>query len=258
MQLKYLNSIRTHELDIVINLLEKQINKTKQDIKILEVGSGTGWQAKKLKELGYQVEAIDLENSNYANNRVFDITNYDGITIPFKDETFDVIFSSNVLEHVPHIEKFQYEIQRVLKSDGIAIHVLPSGTWSLWSNMTYYLDKLKKIIKKVSSLKTIDKNNSIQTKDYENRSKRTYLQMMLPSRHGERGNAFSEIYYFSKMFWYKSFIKADWSIVQVTNNNLLYTGNSFFSSILSISSRKILSNIFGASCNIFILKKINT
>ena len=257
MQLKHLNNIRTYELNIIINLLKKQINKTKQDIKILEIGAGSGWQAKKLKELGYQVEAIDLINSNFTDNRIFDITDYDGITIPFKNKTFDVVFSSNVLEHIPHIEKFHYEMQRVLKKDGIAIHVLPSGTWRIWSNITYYLDKFKKIIKKIFLSNAIDKNNSIKTNDDENKSKRTFLQMMIPSRHGEQGNALSEIYYFSRMFWSKSFKKANWNIVQSSNNNLLYSGNSFFGSMLSISFRKNLSNILGSSCNIFILKKIN-
>ena len=49
-----------------------------------------------------------------------DITN-----IQYPDETFDVIYCSHVLEHVPDDKKAMCEFYRVLKSDGWAILLVP-------------------------------------------------------------------------------------------------------------------------------------
>ena len=51
-------------------------------------------------------------------------TDYDGKKIPFEDNTFNVIYSSNALEHIPHTFEFQKEILRALKPDGYAFHIL--------------------------------------------------------------------------------------------------------------------------------------
>ena len=44
----------------------------------------------------------------------------DGMDLQFADESFDVVISANVIEHVPDPAKFIHEAARVLKKDGIA------------------------------------------------------------------------------------------------------------------------------------------
>ena len=95
---------------------------------------------------GFVVEAIDLEQNPYAKNLVYNVISYDGKNIPFPDEYFDVVFSSNVLEHIAHIDQFLLEIKRVLKSNGIAIHILPTGSWRFWTNLSHYLYIIKAIL----------------------------------------------------------------------------------------------------------------
>lgn len=122
MDTQLLKQIREYELGQVVSLMP-------QGSSVLEIGAGAGWQTKMLADKVFKVKAIDLEHSNYAEQRVWPVQNYDGVHIPFADNSFDFVFSSNVLEHIPHIEDFQIEIQRVLKSGGVAIHVLPTATW---------------------------------------------------------------------------------------------------------------------------------
>jgi ubiquinone/menaquinone biosynthesis C-methylase UbiE len=50
---------------------------------------------------------------------------YDGKTIPFKDQEFDSILSTEVLEHVFNIEEILSELNRVLKINGQAIITTP-------------------------------------------------------------------------------------------------------------------------------------
>lgn len=263
MNLEHLENLRLSELTLVIN----EINKEKTgEITILEIGAGSGWQAKKLSESGFSVEAIDIVNSNYTQHRVWPIINYNGKDIPFGDEKFDVIFSSNVLEHIPHLEKFQSEIMRVLKADGIAIHVVPSGRWSFWTIIAHYPFILKLIVGKIFStsnteLEVSDSNRVISSSSEEiamtsyDKFTRKIRDGAIAKRHGERGNVITEMYYFSRQWWVRFFQLTGWKISKYSTNNLFYTGYSIFNSALPINSRKKLSTFLGASCHLFVLRK---
>ena len=214
--LDYLYAIRMHELGVVLDMLPPEG-------RVLEVGAGTGWQAKALEYRGYNISAIDLPSSNYHENLVWPVTEYDGKKIPFEDNTFDIVFSSNVLEHIPHIYEFQKEIHRVLKPDGCVLHVLPSSSWRLWTNITHLLKC-----------------------------------WTIPNAHGEHaGNSLMEIYYFSRRWWTRLFRETGWVVVAQDSNRLFYTGNSIMDSRLTISIRSKLSRVLGSSCNIFVLRKRN-
>lgn len=214
--LEHLAAIRNYELAIVLNMMPPRG-------RVLEIGAGTGWQASVLKNHGYVVSAIDLNSSLYQANRVWPVTEYDGNNIPFEDGTFDIIYSSNVLEHIPHIYEFQKEIHRVLKPNGVVIHVLPSSSWRFWSNITHSL--------------------------------RCWT---MPKAHGEHaGNAISEIHYFSRRWWTRLFRETGWTVMAQDSNRLFYTGYSIMDSRLDISKRSKLSRVLGASCNIFVMRKGN-
>ena len=126
-----LQAIRAYELERVIGLFPPHC-------RVLEIGAGAGWQSKAIGDRGHAVEAIDIGGSAYADVRVWPVRDYDGFHIPFPDGSFDVVFSSNTLEHIRHVETFQDEIRRVLNPDGIAVHILPTGSWRWWSNVAHY------------------------------------------------------------------------------------------------------------------------
>lgn len=212
--MEHLKNIRLYELNLVISELS-------QDSSLLEIGAGAGWQSKKLAENGFNVSAIDVCDTNYKDEQIFPVISYDGYTIPFEDKSFDVVFSSNVLEHIPHVVDFQAEIRRVLKDDGICIHLLPTPNWIFWTNNTVLLK-----------------------------------QFRFTSVHGERaGNILTELYYFSKNYWDKLFVKANWKIKYYSKNNIFYTGASLMDSRISIDKRVNLSKYFGSSCHYYILEK---
>ena len=52
-----------------------------------------------------------------------------GEELPFRDASFDMIFCSEVLEHVDHPEKLLAEVMRCLKKDGYAIVEVPTESW---------------------------------------------------------------------------------------------------------------------------------
>jgi len=222
MNLDFLERLRTYEADLVVPLLSKGSF-------LLEIGSGTGWQAKVFSERGFQVEALDLEGGPYSSHCVFPVGKFDGVNIPFPDKTFDFVFSSSVLEHVLDLLALDAEIKRVLKPDGIAVHILPSPIWRIWTSIVYYLKMI--------------------TEPW------VLLKEPFPPRHGEKGNAFSEIYYFSSHYWSKSFKEMRWKLKKNYPNQLFYTGHMILNSKLSIPVRRTLSRILGSVCRIYFLKK---
>jgi ubiquinone/menaquinone biosynthesis C-methylase UbiE len=264
MDLEHLEAIRLKELEDVLAIIPKvKSQKEGKSLSILEIGAGTGWQAKKLSESGYTVEAIDVNDSNYSGSRIWSITNYDGSHIPFSDNYFDVIFSSNVLEHIPHLKEFQGEMQRVLKASGIAVHIVPSGSWRFWMNIAHYPSIIKKlmdlILHKRSFTAKLEGHNVLHDHAVthpNNISKiRLITKAIFPTRHGETGNALSEIFWFSRYKWSTIFRESGWGIVGVVPNRLFYTGSMIFGSKVSIQVRKYISYILGSSCHIFILAK---
>ena len=110
--------------------------------RVLEIGAGTGKQALELRRRGFEVTAIEIADSNYATHRLFPIVDYDGLTIPLPDASTDVVFSSNVLEHVPDLARMHREIRRVLTPGGKCVHVLPTHAWRFWTTLAGYPDAL--------------------------------------------------------------------------------------------------------------------
>jgi SAM-dependent methyltransferase len=65
-----------------------------------------------------QYTGLDFENPGHPHvNEQIDVF-YDGKRIPFSDETFDSIFSSEVFEHVFNLDEALGELNRVLKTGG--------------------------------------------------------------------------------------------------------------------------------------------
>ena len=129
--LEFLHLIRKAELEMVIKYLPK-------NAQILEIGGGTGIQAKELTKKGFKIISIDVPESNYKLEKVFPVKEYDGKNLPFPDNHFDFIFSSNVLEHIKNIDGLFVEFSRVLKKKVLAYILchLEHGGFGLTSPIT--------------------------------------------------------------------------------------------------------------------------
>jgi SAM-dependent methyltransferase len=64
-----------------------------------------------------------LEDSDYDGSRADYF--YDGKTLPFEDEVFDTIFTTEVFEHVFNLDEIVTELARVLKQDGKLVVTTP-------------------------------------------------------------------------------------------------------------------------------------
>lgn len=262
-KIEWVNKLRRSELDLVIPFLIKRA-------KILEIGAGTGYQANILRELGYNVVPIDLaldlrtsaHSRLHAEYSKLNIVEYDGENIPFPDSHFDVVFSSNVLEHIDNLEKIQDETKRVLKPGGIAIHVLTTPSWRFWTSLTNYVYIMRLLTnymgnifyKTNNSLSPLYEKNEFNKKIGNYGLKRKIIRLLIPPMQGVRGNVLTEMFYFSRFFWLPFFARTGWNVEKYFPNRVLYTDFVVFGPKLSLKKRKTLSFFLGSSCIIYILK----
>ena len=209
---------------------------------ILEIGAGTGEQALSLARRGHDVVAIDLEASDYSAQRVFPVKDYDGRHIPSEDASFDLVFSSNVLEHVADLTTMHAEIRRVLKPSGRCLHVLPTHGWRFWTMVTALPASLDRLVR---MRKGSDLKGAIAPLASE----------LLLRPHGERGNALTELRLFRPAWWRENFRQNGFEIVEDRPVGLFYTGHMLLGPRLSMVRRRALASTFGSATHLFCLQK---
>lgn len=100
--------------------------------KLLDAGCGTGWFSKGAVERGAIVTSMDLgENLLAEVKKKCESERIVGsiLEMPFPDNHFDFVVSSEVIEHTPDPEKAIREIYRVLKPGGIMVLSTPNRFW---------------------------------------------------------------------------------------------------------------------------------
>lgn len=116
--------------------------------KILDVGCGKGLIAKNLSKYCKEIISIDVEDKRLDREGYkFELVKDE--RLPFKDNSFDVIISNQVIEHVNNQDVHIYEIHRVLKKYGICYLATPNKYWPIEPH--YYLPFLGMLPNKISN-----------------------------------------------------------------------------------------------------------
>ena len=104
-----------------------------EDKFVLDDGSGSGYGSSYLINNGAKrVIGIDVaeDTVEYARNRYgfenLEFRTCDATRLSFDDNTFDVVISFQVFEHIRETHKFLQEVVRVLKNSGIALISTPN------------------------------------------------------------------------------------------------------------------------------------
>jgi SAM-dependent methyltransferase len=205
------------------------------------------------------VEAIDLPAtssiSGHARNRHWPIQDYDGAHIPFDDRRFDIIYSSNVLEHVEQLDSLMAETRRVLRPDGIALHLLPNPQWRILSLLSYYpgqaIDALRYLTRKRAA-KTRGDDASSPAPQQSKLQKA--LKRLLPHTHGAVGTPISEVGRFSRGQWDRYFLDQGWEVVEYSNNGLIASGDYLLGTALSIGARRAIGQMTGGIAHVYLLR----
>jgi len=156
--------------NIVNHLIEKYF-KNKNDLKILEIGCGSGGNFNYLKDWG---EIYAIEPDKFA----FSVAKKKGLTKLiindyfdkkyFQKNKFDLILLADVLEHIKDDKKILSEIKGLLSRNGIVLITVPAKK-NLWSEhdianhhfRRYEFSNLEKILKEKLDIQMINFMNFI-------------------------------------------------------------------------------------------------
>ena len=116
-------------VEIVFDQLLPGICKGK---KLLDAGCGTGWFSQRACEEGADVTSLDVGPRLLGETaKKCDSTRVVGSVceLPFPDDTFDLVVSSEVIEHTPDPKKAVEELIRVAKPGGKIVITVPHRVW---------------------------------------------------------------------------------------------------------------------------------
>lgn len=244
---QHLRLLRLAELDHALKLAAPWMIKP---ARILEIGAGCGHQAAELNRRGFSITAIDVNPCKPPDSCEYPVELFDGKHIPLPDNSVEIVFNSNTLEHILDIKEMLAELRRVLTPEGIAIHIVPSAAWRSWMTIIHYPALF------ILALKTLLFAPQSQPKPSSTGtdSGRKILHALCPHPHGEHGNLLTEHLLFRRKAWTRLFEQEKWTIVRYDHNHLFYTGHCLLSIHLPISLRTRIALLTGGACHIFILK----
>lgn len=126
--LKHAEIYNDYEQSRLKDLIQETVDlvgKPAQEVKVLDVGAGTGNLARKYLDIGCEVTASDVSAksldlleklSGSPQNLAKHVI--EGDTLDFLDNTFDIVCTYSVLHHIPDYLKTVREMIRVVKPGG--------------------------------------------------------------------------------------------------------------------------------------------
>ena len=136
-----LERLTTNELDMafrrrVFRLLE--LLELDDGLEVLDCGCGEGFYLLALQRLrplgltGLDADAGRLQRAEEAHGIRARLVAGDAQRLPFEDESFDRVLTSEVLEHLPDDAAALREIHRVLKPGGVLAISVPNARYPFW------------------------------------------------------------------------------------------------------------------------------
>lgn len=102
--------------------------------KFLDLGCGTGWFSKEAVDRGARVTSLDVGPNLLGKTKErckgkSKLVIGDALSLPFANDFFDIVLSSEVIEHTENPLKAISESIRVLRPEGILVLTTPNKFW---------------------------------------------------------------------------------------------------------------------------------
>lgn len=147
-----LERLSTNRFDPQYKIRREEIKLVMDDLfiqrksKVLEIGCGSGLQSTFLSEKTDFLVCSDITFENLAFKKLC-LVRCAAENLPFKKDSFNIVYSSNVLEHVKDRRLTLKEMKRVLEKDGILVCSVPTSFWKILQLLLDYPKKLCSFVK---------------------------------------------------------------------------------------------------------------
>lgn len=262
---EYLSNIRVQEIELTF----KGYN-TKSFDKGLELGAGNGFQSELLIEYCNHLICTELNEDRLLQRDIpnidYKICDAEKIDTYFPTEKLDLVFSSNMFEHLPSPDKALKGLTKILNDDGTVILILPSVFWKHCHMFLYYPVKVRDLLSKfLFKKKSVSQDqdsgpkeeggqkvgNNIKLEEQE----MGFIKKLIrwPKPHGVSKTHFGEYMKFRKASWKKVFEENGFDLVEVRRGPITSGYGLRYDTL-----RKIFWSLGFTSEFIYYLKKQNT
>lgn len=144
----HLHNFRKRELDIIFRDCPPGHFES-----ALELGAGDGFQSRILASYARRLVATEYNEARLERREVpgvfYEVCDAERVDEYFPPHAFDLVFASNLFEHLPHPEQALRGIRRVLRDDGVVILVMPSVFWKCTHVGFFYPNLILSFFEKV-------------------------------------------------------------------------------------------------------------
>jgi len=110
--------------------------------RVLEVGCGTGLVMERVRRFAPGVIGMDLSGGmlSRARARGLPVCRSSALALPFRAQSFDLVYSFKVLPHIQALDRALAEVARVLDRGGVALLEFynPRSLRGLWKRMRWW------------------------------------------------------------------------------------------------------------------------
>lgn len=232
----WLHDLRRREIDRLFRACPERAFA-----RALELGAGDGFVSTLLCRYTQQLLSTDyaplLLQRTPPPGVAYRVVDADRLAEELPGERFDLVFSSNLLEHLPRPEVTLAAVAGMLTDDGLTMHLVPTRTWLVLHFLLHVPNKLANVLQAcagggVAALRGKLRGESpdgilpVNNPKSAAGARSLAARLLLPAPHGSSPTLRAEWQAFADARWRKVFAAAGLEII-ATRRGICSSGHGF-------------------------------
>lgn len=133
---------------------------------------------------------------------------------------------------------------------------MPTAVWRFWQGVASYVELCQRWAGLLPSLfpRGLSRHELRRAVNASREMIRLGGQYAVVSRHGEAGNALTELWTFSRRYWLNHFRQHGYIVLLAEELGLFYTGHMVLGRHWSFRSRERVASVLGSACMLYKVK----
>lgn len=222
-----LQKLRKQEIDIIFKSCPKHCFSHG-----LELGAGDGFQSTLLSHFCHSLICTEYDKKKLtkvgSKHVSYKICDAEQLPIHFDRNSFDLIFSSNLIEHLHRRKKVLKDVYNILKDGGMVISVMPGPFIKLCWLIFFYPNQIISLIEVISnkgikfllhlvmgSSKEIDSLRGDLGNNPTKKTSNWLLSQLYPKPHGSYNSHLEELFAYQPKQWTKLLKNTGFQVISI-------------------------------------------